>query len=131
MTGVPELRCEYLNQLKKGAVTMSFGITKTIPAKAGIETVNALYDGSLSEYEFHMAGTPSKLNAGDYVYTIFDDKLHGRLEIDRLIEGKTNPDSGRPRTLIVVKAPGQRLDAPIPKRGHRGTRYYDGADWPD
>ncbi len=37
---------------------MSFGITKTIPAGAGIEAVDSLYDGSLEEYEFHMAGKP-------------------------------------------------------------------------
>ena len=34
-------------------------------------------------------------------------------------------------TLILVEAPGERLAAPIPKKGHRGTRYTDGADWPD
>lgn len=110
---------------------MSFGITKTIPAKAGIETLNALYDGSVQEYEFHMAGTPSKLEAGHYVYTIFNDQLHGRLKIKRLVGGATNPKSGRPRTLIIVAAPGERLETPIPKKGHRGTRYYDGAEWPD
>ena len=46
---------------------MSFGITKTIPADEGIEQVERLYDGSLDEYEFHMAGTPSKLGVGNYV----------------------------------------------------------------
>jgi len=110
---------------------MSFGITKTIPAADGIETATALYDGSLAEYEFHMAGTPAKLKAGDYVYTIFDDRLWGRLRINRFIEGAVNPASGKPRTLIIVDAPGERLDPPIPKKGHRGTRYYDGADWPE
>jgi hypothetical protein len=30
----------------------------------------------------------------------------------------------------MVAAPGERLATPIPKQGHRGTRYYDGADWP-
>jgi hypothetical protein len=129
--GCTEIVFLFLNRLKKGIVAMSFGITKTIPAKEGIETVNALYDGSLSEYEFHMAGSPSKLKVGDYVYTIFADQLHGRLKIDRLIGGSVNPNSGRPRTLIVVKAPGERLDPPRPRKGHRGTRYYDGADWPD
>lgn len=109
---------------------MTFGITKTIPAQDGIETVNALYDGSLSEFEFHMAGNPSRLKPGDYVYTIFNDELHGRLKIKQLIPGATNPDSGKPRTLILVEAPGERLPVPIPKKGHRGTRYYDGADWP-
>lgn len=109
---------------------MSFGITKTIPASRGIEALNALYDGSLSEFEFHMAGTPSKLNVGDYVYTIFQDQLHGRLKIKRFVEGAVNPRSGKPRTLIIVEAPGERLPEPVPKKGHRGTRYYDGADWP-
>ena len=109
---------------------MSFGITKTIPATEGIEQINALYDGSLTEYEFHMAGQPSKLAVGDYVYTIFSDQLYGRLKIKRLIGGATNPKSGKPRTLIIVDAPGERLETPIPKKGHRGTRYYDGADWP-
>jgi hypothetical protein len=109
---------------------MSDGITKTIPAKEGIEALNALYDGSLAEYEFHMAGTPSKLNVGDYVYTIFEDHLHGRLRIKEFISGAVNPNSGKPRTLIMVEAPGERLDSPIPKKGHRGTRYYDGAEWP-
>lgn len=110
---------------------MSFGITKTIPTKEGIERLNALYDGSLSEYEFHMAGKPSKLNVGDYVYTILDDMLYGRLKIERFVEGATNPKSGKARTLIYVKAPGERLETPIPRKGHRGTRYYDGADWPN
>lgn len=109
---------------------MSFGITKTIPAKEGIESLNTLYDGSISEFEFHMAGKPSKLNVGDFVYTIFDDQLYGRLRIKELIGGAVNPKSGKPRTLILVEAPGERLEAQIPKKGHRGTRYYDGAEWP-
>ena len=108
---------------------MSFGITKTIPAQAGIEALNALYDGSLTEYEFHMAGTPSKLKVGDYVYTIFDDQLHGRLRIKEFVGGAVSPKSGKPRTLILVEAPGERLNPPIPKRGHRGTRYYDGTEF--
>ena len=107
------------------------GITKTIPAKAGIETLNALYDGSMKEYEFHMAGKPSKLEVGDYVYTIFGDMMVGRLRIKQLIEGAVNPSSGKPRTLIMVETPGERLQTPIPRKGHRGTRYYDGAEWPD
>jgi hypothetical protein len=109
---------------------MSFGITKTIPAKEGQEALNALYDGSLAEYEFHMAGQPSKLNVGDFVYTIFEDQLHGRLKVKALIGGAVNPASGKPRTLIMVQCPGERLAQPVPKKGHRGTRYYDGADWP-
>ncbi len=105
------------------------GITKTIPAKAGQETVDSLYNGTLSEYEFHMAGKPSKLVVGDYVYTIFSDQLVGRLKITRLEGGATHPRSGRPRTLIYVEAPGDKLAKPVPRKGHRGTRYYDGADW--
>jgi len=31
----------------------------------------------------------------------------------------------------MVEAPGERLPEPIPKKGHRGTRYTDGEDWPD
>jgi len=110
---------------------MGHGITKTIPAKAGIETINALYDGSLDEYEFHMAGTPSKLKVGDYIYTIFKDQLYGRLKIKEIIGGAVNPKSGKARTLLIVKAPGERLPESIPKQGHRGTRYYDGAEWPE
>ncbi len=109
---------------------MSFGITKTIPAKRGIAGANALYDGTLAEFEFHMAGKPSKLKVGDYVYTIFNDQLIGRLQIKELIGGVVNPDSGKPRTLIIVACPGERLHKPIPRQGHRGTRYYDGAEWP-
>ena len=109
---------------------MNFGITKTIPAKEGMAGLNTLYDGSLSEFEFHMAGKPSKLQVGHYVYTIFGDELHGRLQIIDLKAGAVNPKSGKPRTLIIVAAPGERLAQPIPKKGHRGTRYYDGAEWP-
>jgi hypothetical protein len=109
---------------------MSFGITKTIPAEHGQAVADVLYDGSLSEYEFHMAGNPSKLAPGDYVYTIFNHHIVGRLKITRLVPGAVNPESGKPRTLIYVAAPGQRLPVPIPRRGHQGTRYYDGADWP-
>jgi hypothetical protein len=110
---------------------MSFGITKTIPAKEGIERIDSLYDGSLTEYEFHMAGKPSKLNVGDYVYTIFNDQLYGRLKIKEMIGGAVNPKSGKDRTLLIVEAPGERLSKTISKKGHRGTRYYDGADWPE
>ena len=109
---------------------MNFGITKTIPASAGQETVDALYDGSLSEYEFHMAGSPSKLKVGHFVYTIFQNQMIGRLRIHTLIPGAVNPKSGRPRTLIIVAAPGERLERPILKKGHRGTRYTEGDDWP-
>ena len=108
---------------------MSFGITKTIPAKEGAQAVDSLYDGSWDEFEFHMAGKPSKLNVGDYVYTIFGDQIIGRCQIKELIGGAVNPDSGKPRTLIMVACPGERLDNPVPRQGHRGTRYYDGADW--
>ncbi|MCB0000897.1 MAG: hypothetical protein KDE56_34280 [Anaerolineales bacterium] len=110
---------------------MSFGITKTIPSQEGMEFVDSLYDGSRSEYEFHMAGKPSKLQVGDYVYTIFNDQLIGRLRITRLVGDAVNPDSGKPRTLIYVAAPGERLTTPIARAGHRGTRYYDGVDWPN
>lgn len=106
------------------------GITKTIPASAGLDRLNSLYDGSISEYEFHMAGTPSRLKAGNYVYTIFGDELYGRMKISRIVGGAVHPKSGRPRSLIFVEAPGERLDKPYPRKGHRGTRYYDAADWP-
>jgi len=109
---------------------MSFGITKTVPAKEGASALEMLYDGSLQEFEFHMAGKPSKLKEGDYVYTIFENQLVGRLKIKAIIGGAVNPDSGRPRSLIMVACPGERLPIPIPRQGHRGTRYYDGADWP-
>ncbi len=108
---------------------MSFGITKTIPASRGDAGLDSLYDGSVSEFEFHMAGNPSKLSVGDYVYTIFKDELRGRLKITKLIPGATNPKSGKPRTLILVQCPGEKLSKPVPRKGHRGTRYYDGADW--
>ncbi|MDQ3247874.1 MAG: hypothetical protein M3Q45_01570 [Chloroflexota bacterium] len=109
---------------------MSFGITKTIPAAEGLAGVDTLYDGSRSEFEFHMAGKPTKLAVGDYVYTIFNDQLIGRLKIKQLQAGAVNPESGKPRTLILVEAPGERLATAIARQGHRGTRYYDGADWP-
>lgn len=110
---------------------MSFGITKTIPAQAGLETLESLYDGSRKEYEFHMAGVePKRLKLGDFVYTIFNDQLHGRLRIRRFITGASNPNSGKPRILIIAEAPGERLKKPIPRKGHRGTRYTEGEDWP-
>ncbi len=109
---------------------MSFGITKTIPKPGGPETVTGLYDGPPGEFEFHMAGRPSKLKPGDYVYTIFNDQLLGRLQISRLESGAQHPKSGKPRTLIYVKTPGERLARPVYRKGHRGTRYYDGVDWP-
>lgn len=109
---------------------MSFGITKTVPASRGQQGVESLYDGSLSEFEFHMAGKPTRLNVGDYVYTIFQDRLYGRVEIKELIGGAVNPDSGKARTLVMVKCPGERLENPIPRQGHRGTRYWDGDEWP-
>ena len=110
---------------------MSFGITKTIPAERGIEWVNGLYDVTLKEHEFHMAGKPSKLKVGDYVYTIFKDQIYGRLTIVELIGGATNPKSGKPRTLVMVEAPGERLETQIPRKGHQGTRYFEGDVWPE
>lgn len=109
---------------------MSFGITKTIPARDGMATVDALFDGSLKEYEFHMAGSPSKLKVGHYVYPIFGNRLHGRLKIKKISGGAVNPKSGKPRTLIFVEAPGERLGEPIARKGHQGTRYFDVEEWP-
>lgn len=105
------------------------GISKTIPANAGMQRIDSLYDGSIDEYEFHMAGKPSKLAVGDYVYTIFGDLVYGRLQIVRIEGGAVHPNSGRPRSLIYVQAPGQRLTKPYARKGHRGTRYYDGAEF--
>lgn len=108
---------------------MSFGITKTIPASRGDKGIDSLYDGSIAEFEFHMAGKPSRLKVGDFVYTIFNDELRGRLRIKELIGGAVNPSSGRPRTLILVECPGDKISQPIARKGHRGTRYYDGEEW--
>ena len=105
------------------------GITKTIPQKEGDSAINQLYDGSISEFEFHMAGKPSKLVVGDYIYTIWKDEIVGRCQVKELIFGAVNPNSGKPRTLIMVACPGERRDEPIARKGHRGTRYYDGAEW--
>lgn len=108
---------------------MSFGITKTIPASRGDEGIDSLFDGSIAEFEFHMAGKPSRLKVGDFVYAIFNDELRGRMRIKDLIGGAVNPKSGRPRTLILVECPGKKIGKPVAKKGHRGTRYYDGAEW--
>ena len=108
---------------------MSFGITKTIPASRGIAGIDSLFDGSITEFEFHMAGTPSRLKVGDFVYAIFNDELRGRMRIKELVGGAVNPRSGRARTLILVECPGEKIKKPIPRKGHRGTRYYDGNDW--
>jgi len=108
---------------------MGFGISKTIPASQGMGVINSLFDGSIKEYEFHMAGSPSRLGVGDYVYTIFQDQLHGRCTIAKLVGGEVNPKSGKPRTLIIVNCPGERLESPVPLKGHRGTRYQDGDIW--
>lgn len=105
------------------------GITKTIPQKDGVEAVETLYQGGKGEYEFHMAGKPSRLSVGEYVYTIWQDMLVGRCQIIRIEGGAVNPQSGKPRSLIFVKTPGEKLDKPFPRKGHRGTRYYDGEDW--
>ena len=110
---------------------MSFGISKTVPAGAGIEYLESLYDGSRKEAEFHMAGKePKRLMVGDFVYTIFDNQLRGRLKIKGFQTGETNPNSGKPRFLIFVECPGEKLKTPIPRKGHQGTRYFDGDDWP-
>jgi hypothetical protein len=108
---------------------MNFGITKTIPASRGEAGIESLFDGSVAEFEFHMAGKPSKLKVGDFVYAIFNDELRGRLRIRELAGGAVNPKSGRPRTLILVECPGERITMPVARKGHRGTRYYDGTDW--
>ncbi|MCP4141082.1 MAG: hypothetical protein GY755_12505 [Chloroflexi bacterium] len=105
------------------------GITKTIPQKEGIEALEVLYDGPVGEYEFHMAGKPSRLNVGDYVYTIWQDMMVGRCQITRIEFGSVNPNSGKPRSLIFVKTPGEKCEKPYPYKGHRGTRYYKGESW--
>ena len=109
---------------------MGFGIIKTIPARDGQAHIESLYDGSRTTFEFHMSGKPSKVKAGNYAYTIFNDQLVGRLQITALTGGAVNPKSGRPRTLIMVACFGERLSELIPHKGHLGTSYYDGADWP-
>ena len=108
----------------------NFGISKTIPKSAGREALDALYDGSLDQYEFHLNSNLKRVHVGDWVYTIFDNQLHGRCRIVSLEEGHTNPCSGAPRTFCFVACPGERLAEPISKKGHQGTRYHDGEGWP-
>lgn len=105
------------------------GITKTIPKKEGSKALEALYDGRKGEFEFHMAGKPSRLHVGDYVYTIWRDMIVGRCQITRIESGAVNPKSGKSRSLIYVHTPGEKLETPYPQKGHRGTRYYDGEGW--
>jgi hypothetical protein len=100
---------------------MSKGITKTLPADRTPAEVDNLFTVP-GEYEFHMAGTPSKLAPGDYVYTIYNNQLIGRLRILRIQPGATNPESGKPRSLIYVQTPGERIPHPVPRQGHQGTR---------
>lgn len=109
---------------------MAFGITKTIPQADGRAAVDQLYDGSIREFEFHKAGGAGRLEVGHFVYTIFQDEMIGRCKVTRLVENAVNPDSGKPRTLIYVACPGERLQKPYAKQGHRGTRYHEGDDWP-
>ena len=105
------------------------GITKTVPQKKGRQAVEQLYDGSINTFEFHMRGKPSRLVEGDYVYTIFQDMLVGRCQVTEIIPGVVNAETGKVQTLINVACPGERLEPPIPKQGHRGTRYTEGEDW--
>jgi len=105
------------------------GITKTIPQTDSFEAVEALYDGRIEEFEFHMAGKPSRLHVGDFVYTIWQDMVVGRCKISRIELGAINPESVKPRSLIFVNTPGEKLKKPYPRKGHRGTRYYDGEGW--
>ena len=105
------------------------GISKTIPQKEGKTAVDQLYDGSITEFELHMRGKPSKLTVGEYVYTIWQDELVGRCQITHMAYDVVNPNSGKKQTLIYVACPGEKLGSPIPHKGHRGTRYYDGEAW--
>ena len=66
---------------------------------------------------------------GDYVYTIWQDMVVGRCQVVRIEFGAVNPQSGKPRSLIYVKTPGEKPEKPYPRKGHRGTRYYDGEGW--
>ena len=98
----------------------------SVPATEGEEAAKEI----AKEFaEFHMAGKPSRLKVGDYVYTIWQDMIVGRCQITRIEFGAVNPKSGKPRSLIYVKTPGEKLEKPYPKKGHRGTRYYDGEGW--
>jgi hypothetical protein len=101
------------------------GITKTTPQKDGVEAVKALYHGRVGEFEFHMTGKPSRLNVGDYVYTIWGDMLVERCQITRIESSAVNPKSGKPRSLIFVKTPEEKLENPYPQKGHRDTLYSD------
>ena len=105
------------------------GITKTIPQSEGVSAVDSLYNAKQGEFDFHMAGKPSKLVEGQYVYTIWKDQVVGRCQIVRIESGHINPSSGKARSLIFVSIPGEKAKNPFPKTGHRGTRYFDGEGW--
>ncbi|MCH6566080.1 MAG: hypothetical protein IH811_09435 [Proteobacteria bacterium] len=75
-------------------------------------------------------GLEPRLPFLDHRLVEFMFRVPGRLKIREFITGAVNPNSGKPRILIVVDAPGERLKTPVPKRGHRGTRYTEGEDWP-
>jgi hypothetical protein len=105
------------------------GITKTIPQSRGEFAAKGLYDGSMDSFAFHMRGKPSKLDVGDYVYTIWQDELIGRCQITRITLDTYDPEMDKRHTMITVKCPGEKLERPIAMQGHRGTRYTDGGMW--
>ena len=67
--------------------------------------------------------------AGTPVATKTLSKIDGFFGTNSPESGVVNPESGKPRSLIYVSTPGEKLEKPYPKKGHRGTRYYDGAGW--
>lgn len=105
------------------------GITKTIPQKEGMIAISQLYDGSIDSFVFHMRGKPSKLDVGEYVYTIWKDQLFGRCVITQIEHDVVSLDGNKTQTLIHVACPGNRCVPPLPYKGHRGTRYYKGNVW--
>ena len=84
---------------------MSFGITKTIPAKAGVEVLDSLYDGSRKEYR--LRGDHEGVEQDTSAHTRRRKKRFGGKETRRR-EWSYNPETERYKSWCVITYP--RLD---------------------
>jgi hypothetical protein len=112
-------------------------ITRTIPQTEDPAWVESFFGGPEREEDWPFSQRIANVEAGDFLYLIYQGRIVGRFEVVRIrqlaqtrpVPVGTDEYPVEAKTIVYVRFPGERALQLIERRGHRNHRYYDGSGW--